>query len=192
MTLLVHGVVQHLKKQRSLIDLVAKHLKLASPDCIKSVVVVRRSIDARKTRGRGSRHLNPRDEEDIRDIRLVLKVQTELKDRALEERVAKLNGGNLAKIVEDITPYKPKQCPPDSPLLMMSTGRPVVVGSGPGGLFAAYTLACSGLKPIIVEMGPKVEKRSKDLMAFWKNGELTTNSNGVFGEGGAGAFSNAL
>lgn len=62
----------------------------------------------------------------------------------------------------------------------INSSRPIVIGSGPAGLFAAYTLACSGFRPIIIEMGPKVERRSKDIMSFWKNNILTSNSNGKY------------
>ncbi len=67
--------------------------------------------------------------------------------------------------------------------------RPVIIGSGPAGLFAALYLAKQGAKPIIVERGQMVEIRQKDVDAFWKTGELCTNSNVQFGEGGAGTFS---
>ena len=67
--------------------------------------------------------------------------------------------------------------------------RPVVVGLGPAGLFAAYRLAQAGLKPIVVERGQPVEQRQKDVEQFWQGGELNPESNVQFGEGGAGTFS---
>ena len=67
--------------------------------------------------------------------------------------------------------------------------RPVIVGSGPAGLFCALTLAYNGIKPIVIERGKKVEERQKDVEEFWKTGKLNTNSNAQFGEGGAGTFS---
>lgn len=67
--------------------------------------------------------------------------------------------------------------------------RPVVVGSGPAGLFSALVLAEHGLNPIIVEQGMDVDKRKKAVAKFWETGELETNSNVQFGEGGAGTFS---
>ena len=66
---------------------------------------------------------------------------------------------------------------------------PVVVGAGPAGLFAAYTLALNGAKPILVEQGKKVEDRQKDVDNFINNGKLIPTSNIQFGEGGAGTFS---
>ena len=68
--------------------------------------------------------------------------------------------------------------------------RPVVVvGLGPAGLFAAYTLAKYGYHPIVIERGKPVEERKRDVERFWKEGKLLPQSNVMFGEGGAGTFS---
>ena len=67
--------------------------------------------------------------------------------------------------------------------------RPVVVGAGPAGLFCALMLAESGLKPILLERGRKVEDRIRDVEHFWETGILDPESNVQFGEGGAGTFS---
>ncbi|MCX7816992.1 MAG: hypothetical protein N2317_05745 [Syntrophales bacterium] len=67
--------------------------------------------------------------------------------------------------------------------------RPVVVGSGPAGLFAALTLAINGFPPLIVERGKPVEERVKDVESFWNGEGLNEESNVYFGEGGAGTFS---
>jgi uncharacterized protein len=69
------------------------------------------------------------------------------------------------------------------------TSRPVVVGFGPCGLFAALVLAQMGLKPLVLERGPAVRQRTKDTWALWRRGVLTPESNVQFGEGGAGTFS---
>lgn len=69
------------------------------------------------------------------------------------------------------------------------TDRPVVIGAGPAGLFCCYYLAKAGLRPILLERGKCVEERSSDVHAFWETGNLNTESNVQFGEGGAGAFS---
>ncbi len=66
---------------------------------------------------------------------------------------------------------------------------PVVVGFGPGGMFAALVLARAGLKPLVIERGSAVDKRVADVNRFWETGVLDTKSNVQFGEGGAGTFS---
>lgn len=70
-----------------------------------------------------------------------------------------------------------------------SDKQPIIVGSGPAGLFAAYILAKAGLKPIVLEQGKKVADRKKDVEEFFRTGKLNTWSNVQFGEGGAGTFS---
>ncbi len=65
----------------------------------------------------------------------------------------------------------------------------VVVGLGPAGLFAAYMLAKYGYHPIAIERGKPVEERRLDVERFWKEGNLLPQSNVMFGEGGAGTFS---
>jgi uncharacterized protein len=67
--------------------------------------------------------------------------------------------------------------------------RPIVVGFGPCGLFAALLLAQMGFKPIVLERGKEVRRRTKDTWALWRNKVLTPESNVQFGEGGAGLFS---
>ncbi len=67
--------------------------------------------------------------------------------------------------------------------------RPVVVGFGPAGMFAALLLARSGLKPIVIERGEDADARAKSIKKFFDGGKLNTESNVQFGEGGAGTFS---
>lgn len=67
--------------------------------------------------------------------------------------------------------------------------RPVIIGSGPAGLFAAYLLAIHHYNPIIIERGESVEKRLETVHKFWETSLLNPNSNVQFGEGGAGTFS---
>ena len=67
--------------------------------------------------------------------------------------------------------------------------RPVIVGAGPSGLFAALTFVRNGIKPIVIEQGQDVETRKKTVDTFLKTGNLNTLSNVQFGEGGAGTFS---
>ena len=69
------------------------------------------------------------------------------------------------------------------------TERPLIIGFGPCGLFAALTLAQMGFKPIVLERGKDVRKRTKDTWALWRNKVLSPESNVQYGEGGAGTFS---
>jgi uncharacterized protein len=67
--------------------------------------------------------------------------------------------------------------------------RPIVVGFGPCGIFAALLLAQMGLRPIVLERGKEVRQRTKDTWGLWRRGVLDPESNVQFGEGGAGTFS---
>ncbi len=67
--------------------------------------------------------------------------------------------------------------------------RPVIIGAGPAGLFCGYVLAQNGFKPLILERGADVDKRTKEVESFWKAGVLNEKTNVQFGEGGAGTFS---
>jgi len=69
------------------------------------------------------------------------------------------------------------------------TERPVVIGTGPCGLFAGLILAQMGFRPIILERGKEVRERTKDTFGFWRKGIFNPESNVQFGEGGAGTFS---
>ena len=69
------------------------------------------------------------------------------------------------------------------------SSRPVVIGTGPCGLFAGLLLAQMGFRPILLERGKAVRERTKDTFALWRGGQLNPESNVQFGEGGAGTFS---
>lgn len=89
--------------------------------------------------------------------------------------------------VKGITPTPTVKIPP---LLQVTTrNRPIVVGTGPAGLFAGYLLAKAGTRPILLERGKKVEERIQDVALMKSSGLLDPESNIQFGEGGAGTFS---
>jgi len=98
------------------------------------------------------------------------------------------NEERLTKSLKGVVPYAPSS-------YSLPSGRrsfihpPVVVGTGPAGLFAALVLARAGVPPIVLERGQPVEERTKTVDQFWRGGALCAESNVQFGEGGAGTFS---
>ena len=83
----------------------------------------------------------------------------------------------------------PIDWPAGAPVGCASNRRPLVIGFGPCGIFAALILAQMGLRPIVLERGKPVRERTKDTWALWRKNVLTPESNVQFGEGGAGTFS---
>ena len=100
-----------------------------------------------------------------------------------EQTVMKKQKGNSVSVVTEKSYLFPT---PGSDTLK---NRPIIIGSGPAGMFCAYLLAQHGYKPIVFERGSCVEERKKDIEHFWETGVLDPQSNVQFGEGGAGTFS---
>lgn len=99
-----------------------------------------------------------------------------------EKCVARCHNSNVS-----IAPQKNYQFPQSGK--KMPAARPVIIGTGPAGLFCGYLLAQHGYRPILLERGKEVEQRRKDVEAFWEGAPLNPESNVSFGEGGAGTFS---
>ncbi|MDB5848024.1 MAG: FAD-dependent oxidoreductase [Rhodoferax sp.] len=105
-------------------------------------------------------------------------------DASLEAELLARHAGNPhIRPAPDMAYCAPTAAPARLPL------RPVVVGFGPCGMFAALMLAKMGFKPIVIERGKKVRERTKDTWGLWRKSELHAESNVQFGEGGAGTFS---
>lgn len=131
-------------------------------DRIKSLTLRKRSVDARKKE----------------KITFLLTVDVHADG---EQRILKALGKQTDVTAVQEKPYRVPIC--------HSPQRPVVVGFGPGGMFAAYVLAKAGLRPIVLERGCAVEDRMAHVAAFREKGILLPESNIQFGEGGAGTFS---
>ncbi len=107
------------------------------------------------------------------------------RDHVREEKlVKKLRDRNV--IYKEEVLYRFPETPENAEPLQH---RPVVIGSGPAGLFCTLSLARHGYRPILLERGQKMEERVRSVEHFWKTGELNPECNIQFGEGGAGTFS---
>jgi uncharacterized FAD-dependent dehydrogenase len=136
-------------------------------DELQSVQIFKLSFDARKA-----------------DLLQVYIVDVALTSDALEAEVLKRFENNPHVRPTPDMAYKPVATAP-----AQLKSRPVVVGFGPCGIFAALVLAQMGFKPIVLERGKKVRERTKDTWNLWRKNQLHSESNVQFGEGGAGTFS---
>ncbi len=145
-----------------LLQAAARELKVAS-EKIEKLTIQKKSIDARK-----------------KPICYVYTVDIKLKGE--DKLLKKLHNRNVGKVEK-----KSYRFP--EPGNEKLNHRPVIVGTGPAGLFCGLMLARAGYRPILLERGETARKRKETVDRFWNGGALEANSNVQFGEGGAGTFS---
>lgn len=155
-----------MKKEQELqllLKAAAKKLKQSDAE-ITAIQILKKSVDARK-----------KDE-----ILYVYTIAVTLHNSGKGAKLA--NGKDV--FVFETEPYP--QVPSGEKKLF---GRPIVIGSGPAGLFCGLILAERGYRPLVLERGKAVDERTRDIAQFWSNGQFDEESNVQFGEGGAGTFS---
>jgi uncharacterized FAD-dependent dehydrogenase len=144
---------------------VVKRLKVRDANLL-GLTLFKRSYDARKKNT---------------GILFICIVDVTLSDEAAV--LKRLSGDRHVSVAPDTSYHTVAKAP------ATSSERPLVIGFGPGGLFAALLLAQMGFKPIVLERGRDVRRRTQDTWALWRKHILTPESNVQFGEGGAGLFS---
>lgn len=158
----VHSLKLDLDDSRDLLRGKAAERLGVSADAMGELRIVRRALDARR------KHR----------MQWIYQVEVAVPE---DFQAAGLTRASLIEVEDPFRDLQPGRQPlPD---------RPVVVGCGPAGLFAAYLLAQYGYSPLLLERGGEVRTRVRDVRLFWKGGPHNLESNLLFGEGGAGTFS---
>lgn len=145
----------------SLISIAAKQLKIKEKDII-SANLYKKSVDARKKS----------------DVHFCCSITVKT---SLDEQKILKNCKNASLFIDKKYVWERAD--------FTLKNRPVIVGFGPAGIFAALVLARAGLKPLVIERGEDVDSRTKSVEEFFSGKDLKVNSNVQFGEGGAGTFS---
>ncbi len=143
---------------------ILKKLAITEDDLLR-FNIFKRGVDARKSHA----------------ILFVYTIDVEVNNEA--RLLAKFKKDPRVSITPDTSYHFVAKAPTNLP------ARPVIIGFGPAGIFAALILAQSGFKPIVLERGKAVRERTQDTWGFWREGKLNPESNVQFGEGGAGTFS---
>ena len=151
-----------------LLDKAARMLHVPAGE-IEKLAIIKQSVDARK-------------KPDIRYSYVVDIGIRQAGQQKEEKLVRRLKDRNVTVLQE--TPYRLPE-PGTEPM----AGRPVIIGTGPAGLFCGLMLARKGYRPILLERGEDVDARTGRVARFWETGQLDPSSNVQFGEGGAGTFS---
>ncbi len=157
----------YLNEEEAILPLKVADILGISPVSIQNLRILKKSLDARRKR----------------KIHFVYTIEVSLP--SAEEARLLLHPPNKLKITQALPSpsiLKPRSC-------WGTKERPLIIGSGPAGLFCAWQLVRAGITPIVIERGKMVEERSRDVERFWEEGILNPESNVQFGEGGAGTFS---
>ncbi|MBR6014306.1 MAG: FAD-dependent oxidoreductase [Selenomonadaceae bacterium] len=160
----IANLSSELNDERSLEEIISARLKI-SVKKIRGVKIIRKAIDARRYKGSAIK------------FNYIVDVELDGGINFHDKNIKKISSSENKTLK---IPRLPK---------VLNSPRPVVVGFGPAGMFAALTLAKAGYEPIIFERGGNVDERTAAVEKFFHGGELNENSNIQFGEGGAGTFS---
>ncbi|MDD4312421.1 MAG: FAD-dependent oxidoreductase, partial [Eubacteriales bacterium] len=165
MKLRINNIQQPISEGDELLTRRIAHLLGLEQQQVLSARVMRRALDARKKQ----------------DVHFLISAVAEVEDSTARQLLARAN------------PHVETYEAPRETEFSMGTeplrGRVVVVGLGPAGLFAALELAKRGYAPLVIERGDAIKQRAERVEHYWSTGELDENSNVMFGEGGAGTFS---
>jgi len=167
MAISISHIALSLDEEESSLRLKTAQILQISPDQIRKFKIIKKSLDARRKNR----------------IHFVYTIELSLPPEA-ENKTLQTPPSGLK-----IHPVPPQSIQASALVKKKLKPRPLIVGSGPAGLFAALKLAEGGIPPLVLDRGKEVPYRVKDVDRFWKEGVLEEESNVQFGEGGAGTFS---